>query len=1348
MLNDSENNVRYAINNPLSYCYPIIYVYTIPDADHTGKVKIGLTHGWFNLSSSQIHDNNQLIQDFANARIDEQTGTASVRHYLLYCTIAKTKSGKDFSDKDVHYVLKRNNKFPVDFKTIGIKGGKEWFAISLKEAIDAINSVRNETTVLISSNTSANIILRPSQQESVDKALNCFRTSNQFLWACKMRFGKTFSALKLITSSFNSHLNFNHVCIFTNRPGVRKQWLDDFTTLGMEQEGYIFYAKDNGQPLIDKNNKEINAINLNKKAIVFYSMQDLKGSEKFNKNELAINASWDLIIVDEADEGTTSILGEKLINKLKNASPTAKWLYLSGTPYRILNQFNKDEVYTWNYTNEQQAKQKLQDELINYYEDLPQLRLYLINLQNDLKLNEQAYADKTDEYFSFEEFFKCTKDEHNEDHFVNEAIVKQFLDLLVNQENKQYPFSNDEYRQYFNHTFWYLPNVAACKALAKLLNKHPVFGSFGIVDVSGNNEDANTAQLAVENAIKTYKHTITLSCGRLTRGITIPQWTAILYLAGGSSTSASQYMQTIFRVQSPYKDKISGKIKEVGYVFDFAPQRALVMQQTVAKNQAKLNDKESIEKILETNLTYLPVITNKDNLFVAYDANTLINQIEENNIRIICDSGFLSPKLIKSSVLDELSSKEADILKQIGKELGESKLVKNKINLNDNHLNDSSTKSAKTSKLLTKEEKDKKNQRKELLSALLAIATRFPLLIFGAYNPQDNIHLDLITNDIDDESWAEFMPPTVTKERFNELAKCFKEDLFNACARKILLCLKNAQESPIKERIIKITNLFNTFQNPEKEIVLTPWKVINMHLGTCIGGWNFFTNDYSKECEPHFIDLVNITKNIYAKNHQVLDIYSKTGLYSLYNAFNFFQLYKQELETNNIPFTEELIWQQVIEHNVFALCQTKMAKTITTRTLVGFNQHIKPNIYLQEDLIEKLNNNAFQTVKDTMAIKTKDNRTIHFDAIVGNPPYAKLDSTSNSISHTPIYPKFVELAINLNPTYFSYIIPKTWEGHKQGKGLEDFNKLMLKDGYVNAIYNIDDASNLFNNVQIGGGVCFFLAKGTPTPNLIPNIYTNSLVIPNTVATKQPNFVQTYTSVFAHYDPKKNEYYDQHQVIFLNKEVKSIFDKVFPKNHQITTCETIVESRNPYGITSNCFDLDIKNKTNLFHDKPTKNNVAVYGTINRTKRTVLYTNPQNLKDNPSLNEYKCLIGKGYGMVNCYPTHTVIAKPIFASPHEACTETFLEVGANPNQEYVKRIYIYIYSKFFRLFLSIKRNNPNISKFAFEYIPLIDLNDSHIPWSEIKDDYHQLDQYLYKYFDLNQDQINFIENNIKDF
>ncbi|MBO6072090.1 hypothetical protein J6P59_00230 [bacterium] len=223
-------------------------------------------------------------------------------------------------------------------------------------------------------------------------------------------------------------------------------------------------------------------------------------------------------------------------------------------------------------------------------------------------------------------------------------------------------------------------------------------------------------------------------------------------MAGGSNTSASQYMQTIFRVQSPYKDEITGKIKEVGYVFDFAPQRALIMQQAIAKNQAKLNDQNSIEKILTTNLTYLPVIAKKDNSFFAYDAKKLISQIEENNIRIICDSGFLSTKLIKSSVLDELNTKEIDLLKTIGKTLGESKLIKNKIKLNDNHLSDSTNRSTKNHQPLSKEEKDKKAQRKKLLSALLSIATRFPLLIFGAYNPQDDIHLDFITNDIDDES--------------------------------------------------------------------------------------------------------------------------------------------------------------------------------------------------------------------------------------------------------------------------------------------------------------------------------------------------------------------------------------------------------------------------------------------------------------------------------------------------------------------------------------------------------------------------------------------------------------------
>ncbi|MBO7085328.1 DEAD/DEAH box helicase family protein [bacterium] len=298
----------------------------------------------------------------------------------------------------------------------------------------------------------------------------------------------------------------------------------------MLREGYKFYSKELGCPLKDDaSNQEINIGALNNKCVIFYSMQDIKTSSfineksRLNKNELLLNVRWDLIIIDEADEGTTSELGLNLIDILKKCSPNVKFLYLSGTPYRIYKQFSTDEIFSWTYNDEQKAKEEFNAKAINPYINLPELKLYLINLKKDMNLSSTSYTDKDDKYFSFDEFFKC--DENNKNHFANEQAVKQFLNLLIDHEKSEYPFSNEKYRDYFKHTFWCLPSKNACNALENLLNNHPFFGfgNYGIVNLSANSKNPLSDERKVEKAIRNNKRTITLSVRKMTRGATVGQ---------------------------------------------------------------------------------------------------------------------------------------------------------------------------------------------------------------------------------------------------------------------------------------------------------------------------------------------------------------------------------------------------------------------------------------------------------------------------------------------------------------------------------------------------------------------------------------------------------------------------------------------------------------------------------------------------------------------------------------------------------------------------------------------------------------------------------------------------------
>ena len=1252
---------KYQISNPFVYTYPIIYVYIIQDEDHEGLVKIGMTSGDFNIKYDQIPDNDESIQYFACKRIKQQTKTAAVRKKLCYCTIGMNINGEPFFDKDVHATLKRNLINHKDFKEIDIDGGVEWFELTPIQAIDYIKATKEQKITIENRSSIKDVLIWPSQQKAINDAINGFMNSNQFLWACKMRFGKTYTAMQLIIQSFANNLNFNRVIIFTNRPGVQKGWYDEFKSSMMYTLGFKFYAKNIGEP-IDK----VTTFSPQEKVICFYSMQDLKGSSfidsnKKDKNHLVIDTKWDLIIIDEADEGSTSILGQELINALKVNSQNAKWLYLSGTPYSILNQFKSSEVFTWNYTDEQEAKEKFENQLNNPYANQPELRIYLINLLKDLDLTNQNYVGEDDDYFSFEEFFKCKKDS---DEFEHELTIKAFLDLLVNQKKQEYPFSNEEYREYFKHTFWYLPNVASCNALEKLLNEHIIFKNFKILNVAGKNSNSLRAWNDVLEAIDKYKYTITLSCGRLTRGVTVGQWTAILYLCGGSNTSASQYMQTIFRVQSAYTDKITGKKKEIGYVFDFAPQRALVIQDKIALFEKELKPYLSKEKITQKNLQFMPVIANENNQFVAYDARRLVDEIRKNTIEIICNSGFTSPKLLKKSILSNLTQHQIDLLIDINKKSGISSLKTYKQYLNDNGIQESSSQTKTINKQQESKEKgEKEEQKKDLISALLTIQIRLPLLIFGTYDINQRISLKYLTDDVDDESWDEFMPKSVSKEKFNELTQCFDEELFDACSRQIIKELDESTKLPIPKRIEKISRLFATFHNPEKEVVLTPWRVINLQLGLCIGGWNFFDKSYTNNVEPHFIDLP-ITNEIYNPNAKVLDIYSKTGLYSLYNAFTFFKLYKEKMNSSQIKIDDNLLWQQIIENNIFALCQTKMATKITTRTLIGYDAQIKPNIFLVENLINLIQNDQWDEIVIEMKKQNNKNADFTFNAIVGNPPYTVHDSPNNPRSQTPVYPRFVELALKLKPKYFTFIIPGKWETG-EGKGLKEFAPKMLNGKFVSEIYRFPNSKEIFQNVKIGGSICIFLADLTKQTNKpkISNYISNDNEIKFEIA-KTTSF-------------QDNDDEEERKIVFPNVILKSIWEKVYKSS--IEFINSITKTRNPYGIENQYFKSKFINNQEIYFEEKFPNSCAIWGTNDQhdPQRYLLYCNINQLKPNAHLNMWKVFVGRNYGIINCYPTdNTVLAPPILAGPNTACTDSFLEIGGYDQEITAKHLYIYIY------------------------------------------------------------------------
>ncbi|MBQ5540598.1 MAG: DEAD/DEAH box helicase family protein, partial [Bacteroidales bacterium] len=1022
----------------------LIYIFRINDTAHKGCVKIGeatAPDGFFNPNSKELNA-------AAKKRINSYTQTAGIKYELLHTEMtAYIKNGKwkSFNDGKVHDVLTRSGikkkKFDIDGKA------NEWFQCDLETAKNAIAAVKNGQQSLNPSQKSTDkspMIPRPEQQRAIDQTIKVFKKGNQMLWNAKMRMGKTFTALNVVKK-----MEFHRTIIITHRPVVNEGWFDDFNNVFYENNTqWIYGSKKHGE-------KDLKTLEKSGKNYVFFcSIQDLRGSKatggKFDKNADIFKTKWDFLIIDEAHEGTQTEKGQS-VKELLTTEKT-KVLNLSGTPFNLLDNYNDENTFTWDYVMEQRAKQEwaLQHPGdYNPYEIMPKLNILTFNL-GDLATHYQDIEDKA---FNFTEFFKVD----DKGVFVYKKDVENFLDIISSEKGETlYPFSSEEYREFFRHTFWILPGVAAGKALAEMLRSHKRFGNYNIVNVCGKEDDETTGDPLeeVHNAIsdrpeETY--TITLSCGKLTTGVTVKEWTAVLYLSGSKNTSPSTYMQTIFRVQSP--GNIGGKMKTDCYVFDFAPDRTLKMIAQTAKISAKAGEADRNDReILGAFLNFCPVIAYDGTEMRGYNVDHMMQQLKRVYVDKVVNTGFDDGHLYSRKLYD-LSNVELESFANLREIIGQTKannqsrdIVINKEGFDKEDIDNAKRKAKKEGKTLTKEQLEelarrlkKRRQRDIAVSILRGISIRMPLLLFGAKldNEDQNITLDKFVELVDDNSWAEFMPLGVTKDKFAIYKKYYDEDIFSAAGKQIRALALAADKMPVLERIKHITAIFDSFRNPDKETVLTPWRVVNMHLSDTVGGYCFYDDfgtcnaDAVQSVEPHFCDRGLVSQRIFeSANVKVLEINSKSGLYPLYMAYSVFCHRKRTVKSlkrnlfNKISIEEEQqIWRDVLAENIFVICKTEMARSITQRTLAGFTG-AKVNTHVYDNLLEQITKNQSQFINTLLSGKIfpQIKNNMKFDAIVGNPPYQVMDGGAGA-SARPVYQYFVSIAKKLQPKYMSMIMP-------------------------------------------------------------------------------------------------------------------------------------------------------------------------------------------------------------------------------------------------------------------------------------------------------------------------------------
>ena len=1299
----------------------LIYVFRINDAAHRGCLKVGEAT-CDNDNVFGLAPNNKALNESAKKRINQYTQTAGIAYDLLYTelTIYNSRKGLcSFNDKEVHCVLERSGIRKKLFDTEN--KANEWFITDLetvKRAITAVKEGRESLSSAEVSHDQTPIVFRPEQREAIEKTKKQFKKSNQMLWNAKMRFGKTLSALQVVKD-----MDSSRTLILTHRPVVNSGWFEDFGKIFYDSPGFAYGSKNNGDSHISL---EARAKQGKCQYVYFASMQDLRGSElvggNFDKNNEVFATAWDCIIVDEAHEGTQTELGKAVMQELTKAN--TKILRLSGTPFNLLDDFKEDEIYTWDYVMEQRAKASW--DLTHFgdpnpYASLPTMNIYTYDLGRLL----HEFVDE-DVAFNFREFFRV----NDNGTFIHEKDVKAFLNLISKEDKDScYPFANEEYRNIFRHTLWMLPGVKEARALSAMLQSHPVFQHFKVVNVAGNgdeDEESKDALAAVEEAIgkdPDATRTITLSCGRLTTGVSVKAWTGVFMLSGSYNTAASSYMQTIFRVQTPAT--INGRVKEQCYVFDFAPDRTLKVIAETAKISSKAGKTSGNDrKIMGEFLNFCPIISIEGSKMSQFDVPKMLEQLKRVYVERVVRNGFEDKSLYNDELmkLNDLELQEFDDLKKI---IGQTKAMPktNQVDINNQGLTDEqyeeledlekkSKKRGKDKQPLTEEEKKrleelkkKKNNREAAISILRGISIRMPLLIYGAelQDESQEITIDNFASLIDPQSWEEFMPKGVTKQKFNSIKKYYDPEIFCAAGKRIRAMARAADKLSVEERIERITDIFSTFRNPDKETVLTPWRVVNMHLGDCLGGYNFFEKGYETTLsEPRFIDHGEVTANVFAPDSRILEINSKSGLYPLYMAYSIYRArVKNSLFSVSSIEDEQRIWDKVVAENIFVICKTPMAKSITKRTLIGFRK-AKINTRYFEDLINQIKNKPEHFIKqvDKFITDRTGIKNMKINAIVGNPPYQIMDGGAG-VSAKPVYNLFIEIAKQIAPNYISMIMPSRW--FAGGKGLDSFRESMLSDKRISHIFDYVNAKDCFPTASIGGGVNYILWDVN---------YKGNCSI-TTIQGTQRDMEQRPLDQF------------------------SVFIRYNSAIHIVHKCQSdnsfasIVNSRNPFGLSSN-----------IRGEKTGEIRLITSAGISWLPKSAIDST------NHLLSKYKILMSKvtaeHAGEPDKKGQFKIISRTEIIGPNDVCTDSYLIVGASESKLVVENEYKYIQTRFLRFLLMLSVSSINLSSEKFQFIPLQDFtSNSDINWSR---SISEIDTQLYAKYGLSEDEISFIESMIK--
>lgn len=1382
--------------------YPQVYSYILPNRQQTeGSQKIGYTE-----------------REKVDERILQQVKTAAFNeaYTKLWSAPAFFEGNEEsFTDKVFHRFLEKKG---IERKR---DLGEEWFYFNgepfkSKELFDLFR--KEKFSSVQSKYGKVEYKLRCEQEEAVTKALEYFEKNEkgEFLWNAKPRFGKTLASYDLAKK-----LNANRVLIVTNRPAIANSWFDDFD---MFVDGYSFISETSS--LKDKatlTREEYLAIRPIKPLITFLSLQDLKGSKYFGGNydklRWVADLEWDLLIIDEAHEGVDTDKTKSAFDYIKRKHT----LHLSGTPFKALanEKFPQDAIYNWTYLDEQIVKQKeIEEGETGEHTELPDLKLFTYRISQMItdQVNEGVEIDcETRDYaFDLNEFFRA-----NDKKFVHEKEVIEFLKNL--STNKKYPFSTPELREELKHTFWYVGNrVESVKALEKLLKEDPVFKDYKVIVAAGDGrtfeEEENdfraneTSFKRVKDAISKYDKTITLSCGQLTTGVTIKEWTAVLMLS--DIKSPASYMQAAFRAQNPYKEVRNGEsvVKKSSYLFDFAPTRVLEIYDLFANGlnpkaaNGEITEKEREENIKEL-LNFFPVISEDVNgEMIELDANKVLTfpnalaaieivnarfmtnllfndtlkgvfsfpkeveeildkmQVEKNKraqrtsdtlnlddarkindnkiIEINQNTGIiLGEKIFKTNtervvdnlleqnneqiyadeliekvteVAEPLITKFKEIYKATQAETNEvTKQIKEKITQIAEEFNNADVKDSNflkqklvetiefdfVNKVVTQKEEEKvekvqKTKEEEIRDRLRSFTRTIPMFIM-ANGSKDEITIDNFDLEIDDEDFLELT--SITKEEFHKLRDGFdyeengERKTFQGVFNKYRFNASIAEFSLKKEQLANYftadEDIFELIPNQKTNQIFTPKRVVQMMINNL---------------EEHDPSLFTRTDSTF------IDLYMKSGMYITEIVKKLFNNTRKEYQS------DEACLKHILENQVYGLSPTPILQGITQSYIFGFDaeNNISRRNFVQHDITpEAQQDKAKEKLQELLNLK----EDMKFDAVVGNPPYQE---TNENTSDSPVYHLFMDNAyrisdkvIMIHPARFLF---------NAGKTPKEWNNKIINDCHFKVLKYFSNSNEVFTNVDIKGGVA--------------------------VTFRDINQKFDKIGVFTKFDKLDAILYKVTNVL----DFQSIESEIFTQNKF-----DLVSLYKDYPDYKNIIGSNGKEKrltTSIFEQLPiftehpiNKNDLCIFGLI-KNKRIYRFIPSKYIEFHQNTYKFKVILPKsnGSGALGEVISTPLIGEPITGISGIGYTQSFIGIGSFDSKKEAEYCFKYIKTKFLRAMLGVLKVTQDNNKEVWKFVPLQDFTEnSDIDWSK---SIPEIDQQLYAKYNLNEEEISFIESMIK--